>query len=487
MAYEEFVFDRPIGRARKRHDQDGTRYGGSQRGLAFTLEWASAGLEGHLSFSIANELVWSTAGIPLHEKLWEKFLFGLAQAWPHILVEEIYPRGISPMVPSQAPAQLINRFYNIDEGQNEGEHFRAHHDISAWIVPERILPSLWLMREGNYMLLEIGGQTARWAYSDVVRTLRELGDHIALRASEFGVSGRCVKIWRARDNTSDDKLEQIAMGMSAERLAVLRKTLPVRNRAQILRGCDEIRAAARMLETHVPDNTLKEIIERIRAEPRREARILQSWSENAVAKMELAKQYSPRLQGRTLAQWLRKEINNEEGRVSPENLLADWGVAVAPFPTSPQIEAISFWGPSHGPAVLRNTTSKRSGHWDISEQLFGGQRFTLAHELAHFLVDMGGALPVAEVLGGRVPRGPEERANAFAAEFLLPENIAGLTYQRTLNVEEAVRDLTRKFGVTKTLAAFQILKRFGENSPVLKREDFLNLQNIAKSKRYRNL
>ena len=113
----------------------------------------------------------------------------------------------------------------------------------------------------------------------------------------------------------------------------------------------------------------------------------------------------------------------------------------------------------------------------------GGARFTLAHELCHLLLDTKGSLPVAEVLGGSVPNAPEERANAFAAEFLLPESAAGLAYTTSANVQDALNSLTYKYGVTKTLAAWQILKRFGEGSPVLTPGDFWVLHQIASIRR----
>ena len=482
MAYQDFVLDRPVGRSRARPFRDDVIRGGSQRGLAFAIEWSAVGFDGDLSFSLANEQVWSTAGTGLGEKLWSRFLEGLSEAWVYLLLEETYPHGVWPEIPSHAPALIEKQLFSIEKAQRAAETFRRRHDVAAWVAPERTLPSLWLMREGNQFMLEGGSRVVRWAYSDVVRTLRELGEHVAQRASSAGVAEGAVSSWRARDSSGETVLEQISMGETAERLKRL-KGLPSRSRDEIFRGVDEVRAAARMLEGRVVDEVLADIVDKIRAEPRRDAPTLRSWSEQALEELRSVLLDSPRAQGRHIARWLRKALHNTDRRASPENLLAAWGVAVTPFPTARNIEAISFWGAAHGPAILRNPESRRSGNWQDSYSLFGGQRFTLAHELAHLLLDVDGAYPVAEVLGGNLPRAPEERANAFAAEFLLPEEVAGSSYQRTANVFEALVDLTRRFGVTRTLAAYQILKRFGENSPVLDVADFNSLREIVRPRR----
>lgn len=86
-----------------------------------------------------------------------------------------------------------------------------------------------------------------------------------------------------------------------------------------------------------------------------------------------------------------------------------------------------------------------------------GRRATLAHEIAHLLVDRSGSLPLAEVLGGaRTPSRAESRAGAFAAELLLPRSIAA---PKMINAEEdpegQVRVLQRTYGVSKVVVAGQ--------------------------------
>lgn len=101
-----------------------------------------------------------------------------------------------------------------------------------------------------------------------------------------------------------------------------------------------------------------------------------------------------------------------------------------------------------------------------------GRRSTCAHELCHLLVDTAGALPAVEVLGGQVQQDLEQRANAFAAELLLPHAQAGrllregLDYvhtadARSTEIKKAVDQLTKDYQVSHEIAAWQI-RRSGQ-------------------------
>src|SRR5262249_22548163 len=150
----------------------------------------------------------------------------------------------------------------------------------------------------------------------------------------------------------------------------------------------------------------------IREIPKRAVSELDKISAEAVRTIEAA--WGPRAQGFQLAQFLRRKIGNETGPIQPSTLLTQWNVALVNLETDPSLDAICCWGHKHGPAVLTNGRGRHA-------RMIEGRHSTLAHEIAHLLVDRSDALPFAEVLGGRVPREIEQRANAFAAEFLMPE------------------------------------------------------------------
>jgi Zn-dependent peptidase ImmA (M78 family)/DNA-binding XRE family transcriptional regulator len=91
-----------------------------------------------------------------------------------------------------------------------------------------------------------------------------------------------------------------------------------------------------------------------------------------------------------------------------------------------------------------------------SSATYGRQRFTLAHELCHYLLGDGDRLIVDERLLGR--RGAVEmRANAFAAYFLMPVK-AIRRYLRGRDVDEEVAvELQYTFGVSLEALLWHLL------------------------------
>lgn len=81
-----------------------------------------------------------------------------------------------------------------------------------------------------------------------------------------------------------------------------------------------------------------------------------------------------------------------------------------------EVRAVSVFGPTQKPHVFCN----RLTFWGRSVEV---ERFTLAHELCHLLLDRewGNALAVAS--GPWAPVAIEQRANAFAAAFLMPSSL----------------------------------------------------------------
>jgi hypothetical protein len=78
-----------------------------------------------------------------------------------------------------------------------------------------------------------------------------------------------------------------------------------------------------------------------------------------------------------------------------------------------EVRAVSVFGPTQRPHVFYN----RRTRWGQSDAV---QRFTLAHELCHLLLDREHGDELAIATGPWAPVGIEQRANAFAAAFLMP-------------------------------------------------------------------
>lgn len=124
--------------------------------------------------------------------------------------------------------------------------------------------------------------------------------------------------------------------------------------------------------------------------------------------------HAPHHQGYDLAVQLRQVLHNPDAHFDVEACLTELGVRVEETELSDAtVDAATVWGENFGPVVVLNTLSSRNDE--------SPRRMTLAHELCHLLVDRHAA---ADLIVASTPWAPpelEKRANAFAAELLLPK------------------------------------------------------------------
>jgi Zn-dependent peptidase ImmA (M78 family) len=88
------------------------------------------------------------------------------------------------------------------------------------------------------------------------------------------------------------------------------------------------------------------------------------------------------------------------------------------------IRAVSVFGPTQLPHIFCN----RRTRWGQSPEV---ERFTLAHELCHLLLDREYGDELAVATGPWAPTAIEQRANAFAAAFLMPTWLLRNSLNRT--------------------------------------------------------
>src|SRR5579863_2998046 len=126
-------------------------------------------------------------------------------------------------------------------------------------------------------------------------------------------------------------------------------------------------------------------------------------------------QYTPGEQGSWLGQQACEVLRGgNDGWVDIHAILESLEVAVTKIDLSDEAtRAISVFGPTQVPHVYPN----RRTRWGES---FEVERFTLAHELCHLILDRDHADELAVASGPWAPVGIEQRANAFAAAFLMP-------------------------------------------------------------------
>jgi len=104
-------------------------------------------------------------------------------------------------------------------------------------------------------------------------------------------------------------------------------------------------------------------------------------------------------------------------RVEVESILDRLGIDRGEIRLSDErIRGVSVAGPEHQPTILVNRTHPRN-------EGLAGERFTVAHELAHILVDRTRGQKLAVASGPWAPQEVEQRANAFAAYLLMPPEL----------------------------------------------------------------
>ncbi len=445
---------------------------GPEDGLQFQLDLHDGSRRGALAWGdglllLQGEPIWCRedddgSTTALHWT-WIDLLEGLAEHWPALLLEETYPIPVLPLYPGLLRREAERRWEDqpdeiIDAEDEAVYRFLLRHDL-AMTCKGLFVPSLLLLRQGQHFAVSCAAasdQHLMLPYADVVATLTELGNHIAVavRTSDEARAERALALWDSRDQRLRAEAPTLLSGLDRLALQRLAGGTPANDFWEIddanPTADTVILAAARMSAGCVDMDTQRQILERLRATPKRDTSALDELMERAEA--EMPKIGRPFEQGYRLAAWLRSTLNlSPENPCEPKALLASWGVDIQSVdtPTDP-IDAIAAWGNDHGPVILLN----RRG--DDLRSISPRERATLAHEICHLLIDRRGALPAAEVLGGRTPEYAEKRARAFAAELLLPREAAADNVRKAGSLSEAIAQLQQTYHVSKALLGWQI-------------------------------
>ena len=350
-------------------------------------------------------------------------LHRLAAAWIHVLLEEGLPSGATP-----------SNLDSLNESQRIPDEFTANHDLARLLQVGAAAP-IWLSREGTNCWILTGSSATQAPMADVVAELEELGETLKGVVDAVDSSSgsnplpnvACIE-WARR---SDRPIEARIGVATALEPAVISEISGDEDVAEFWEYGDflqgsELLAAARMA-SGLQSTAVRELLATVRRCPRVDTPDLDVLAVRARSAMDAQAHLRPYEQGYFLADWLRSDLGvAKDGPIDPAAVLAGWGVPVTSASTDQSIDAFACWGPRHGPTVVINEDGKHS-------RSAVGRRASLAHEIAHLLVDRTGALPLAEVLGGKTAPIAEARAGAFAAELLLPRDEAGRIFSRSTN------------------------------------------------------
>ncbi len=385
---------------------------------------------------------------------WVDLLAFLGRWWPWLVLEEDYPLPVKPLYPAFFLQEAEARWRDLPEAQVEQEEEEAHRFLARHDLAEGFkglfLPALILLRQGDVCLISAAAirRTRVRPWSEVRGTLVEVGDYLAENISESTNprARQALEWWRNRETRLAERELDIATGLSREERARLTEAGLEEDEWRL----PEIRAVARMSRGAVVGADREALLLRIAGSPARE-----TWELDRLAdllRQEFRETGEPYEQGYWAADWLRRALNISLAEaVDPRGWLDCWGVWIEEIdlPGCP-VDAVTAWGKEHGPVIVLNRAQgSRAAHEH-------GERATLAHEIAHLVLDREGALPAGELLGGRAPEYPEKRARAFQAELLLPREAAAAEVRAWPSLKEAAQALQEKHRVSTELLAWQI-------------------------------
>lgn len=416
---------------------------------------------------------------------WIDLLEWLGKNWSELLLEQSLPFSVPATSMLYVMNELEKRWGEMPESavETEEEHslrFLHRHDLSS-AFKGIYFPSVYLLRQGMRMEIAIAETTRiiQFPFGRTVEQLEGVGDGLAKLAenARHPRAMAALEAWHNRQERLLSRVIPLHTGLPPETLVALSPDkqeafweLDVNNPL-----CEsELMAAARMTAGTVSQDQLKEVLNLIRHTQRVRSEQLDTLTQAMASDFEeeVGKPYD---QGHLVANWLRQKLGIADDQpVYPEKMLEEWGIEIQEHDlTGSPLVALACWGPQHGPAIFLNV-----GQSSIASHKHG-RATTLAHEICHLLLDRDRTLPVVDVLNGGTPEKVEKRARAFAAELLLPRSSAADQFRVEGSVQEAVTNLSERFGVSRSLAARQI-----DNSEIqaaLSMDEKRELQTIASS------
>ena len=399
---------------------------------------------------------------------WVDFLEHIAATWPALLAEQSYPfdwLNKSASHPGEIWMRADYRWASRDAALADEEEpvlyeFHRRHNLAAgWKGIG--LPALVWLRVGNSVWLSPENGTPYRASEPACRnSLQAIGDQLAaaFEGSDNPRVAAAVQAWGLRGSFLQASFFELCTGFTTRELQQLQGSRAANAYWEVPEKTDwqnapanesALLAVARMSRGILPGPAIARVIKKIRKTPFAKTPGLDELGRKAGLHLQHGQTAYAHESGYLLAQWVREQLPAaRQGYFDIEAVLKSFNVDVTSreFDSS-HIEAIAFWG-LHGPCIMLNDNRAHDSH--------ERQRMTLAHEFCHLLVDRKNALPAAEVLGGAIDPYVERRANAFAAELLLPrEAVEQEAQSGHLRLSELLL-IRQKFGVSKTVACAQI-------------------------------
>ena len=445
--------------------------------LEFRVVWPQADrtTTAELVVLANDEALWPVPGEPevALEIQVDDLLSHLTEFWKPLLLRQTYPIPVLPETPSKLRAKAEERWSEQPAEVAEREDgivaaFEEAHDISRCFAGYFELPPLWLLRAGDRLIVDTRAALQTVPFEAGIRALSSLGNQIAQRlgGSQNEQWAELLVHWEQRDQGEPATLLAWSTGLDREMARSFLEEGILSGSTTVMEAAnddDELRIAARMASA-LPRDQISQIITLVRSFDSQPAPDLELVS--TLVRGHLSQDfryYRAYEQGEAAAGFLRatRGLASTEA-VDVFQLVRDLGVSLHHRPVAPPtLDALAVWGPRHGPAVLLNENSAHVGG-DGSIEWSRAARVTLAHELCHLLLDRLHALSAIDVLNSKTPVNVEQRAKAFAGEFLLPKSVAAAFWRDADSpnspgeLEVLIAQLCRQYEVTRSVAAWKL-------------------------------
>ncbi|HEU6437770.1 MAG TPA: ImmA/IrrE family metallo-endopeptidase [Nitratidesulfovibrio sp.] len=400
---------------------------------------------------------------------WRELLVFLSENWPWLFLEHSYPRSVPPDLLNDSifhdlgtlKQKLAQRTDYQRQQYNDLRSFSLRHDL-AQAVPGAGLSSIMALRTGDLFLIASKENQIIVTAAEAHSFFSSIGDELCTWLTQYTDNEDNLKLitdWNnrteiSRDVASPSKKLYLLAGIAKDNFKSLHDEHPEYFDNTWENGLmkeSDILAIARMTSGHVPFEHQREIFSRVFATARIGTDPIDAIANRISDPMTGTRPYE---QGYAAASEFRAILNLGEGDAfSPQMILTEWGIPFSSIeiPGS-SVEAIACWGTNHGPLILYNAAEGRRCTHDY------GLNFTLAHEICHLIMDRSKALPAGDVMGGTVLQFFEKRANAFAAECILPRHVAVTRLRRWRGTLAGyVSHMSQHYQASRKLTAWQII------------------------------
>ena len=378
------------------------------------------------------------------------FLSCMSTAWGRLFLEQTYPFVSEKTVFN--PQHFV--YINKDElsKSEDVQSFENAHNIGKWLNRSE---SLYLMRQGNFIEITFSRKVFAFSMQYISELLTSFGNYLSDNFSDTDSS-----LWNNRENISKEDLLFFISGdvkSTTELFENLGSQITLTFKGLIQdHPYLAIARMSRSANLSVSDNRiLVSTIQELSQNNHRSQKTIvpPEWT-NHIPPSVMDSSLEPFQQAYELATYVRKNTKEHEsisGKISVYPILYNLGYEVYDRNLPDKIHALSVWANNFGQFVVLNTSTNA-----LAPNKNYLHRAAMAHEICHILIDKTRSRPLVDLFLSNTNDPIEKRAKAFAAEFLLPRQLALQFIEKREDKSETVDLLAWRHEVSLSIAANQL-------------------------------